>query len=118
MLPLDLKLETSIGNNTDKIISILFFFVDKEQLIRYKFRWAEADDEPQDNQLHIDEFKAFRHPEQSRNMLTKMVQDILDNLGKPFYSVPYHLKPLPFVLTLCSNIQHCTAITHISMLGC
>ena len=66
-----------------KIISTLYvpFILDKEQLIRYKFRWAEADDEPQDNQLHIDEFKAFRHPEQSRNMLTKMVQDILDNLG-------------------------------------
>ena len=63
------------------------YFVDKEQLIRYKFRWAEADDDPQDNQLTIDEFKSFRHPEQSRNMLTKMVQDILDNLGK--YIISY-----------------------------
>ena len=60
------------------------FSADKEQLIRYKFRWAEADDDPQDNQLNMDEFKSFRHPEQSRNMLTKMVQDILDNLGKMF----------------------------------
>ena len=80
--------------------------VDKEQLIRYKFRWAEADDDPQDNQLTIDEFKSFRHPEQSRNMLTKMVQDILDNLGKYIISLKLEasecLSPNHW---LCANTQ-------------
>ena len=55
---------------------------DKERLIRYKFKWAEADGEPKDNKLNMDEFKAFRHPEQSQAMLETMVQDISDNLGE------------------------------------
>lgn len=53
---------------------------DKERLIRYKFKWAEADDDPQDNKLTLEEFRSFRHPEQSKVMLNRMVQDILDNL--------------------------------------
>lgn len=54
----------------------------KEQIIRHKFRWADADEEPQDNALSLKEFKSFRHPEQSSNMLGRMVRDILDNLDK------------------------------------
>jgi len=50
-------------------------------LIRYKFRWAEADDEPQDNQLTISEMQDFRHPEQSSKMIVQMAKDIIDNLG-------------------------------------
>ena len=59
----------------------LILSLEKERLIRYKFRWAEADNNPQDNELNIEEYKAFRHPEQSQAMLDRMVQDILDNLG-------------------------------------
>ncbi len=58
------------------------FSADKGRLIRYKFRWAEADEDPQDNQLNLEEFKSFRHPEQSPKMLKRMVQDILDSLGE------------------------------------
>jgi len=54
----------------------------KEQIIRHKFRWADADEEPQDNSLSLKEFKSFRHPEQSNNMLGRMVRDILDNLDR------------------------------------
>jgi hypothetical protein len=55
---------------------------EKDQLIRYKFRWSEADEDPQDNRLTMEEFKNFRHPEQSKTMMNHMVKDILSNLGK------------------------------------
>ena len=55
--------------------------VDREKLVRFKFRWSEADRDPQDNVLSIDEFKAFRHPEQSKHMLDNMVTDIVASLG-------------------------------------
>ena len=54
---------------------------DRERLIRYKFRWAEADEEPQDNQLTISEMQNFRHPEQSSKMIVRMARDIIENLG-------------------------------------
>jgi len=50
-------------------------------LIRYKFRWAEADEEPQDNQLTISEMQNFRHPEQSSKMIVRMARDIIESLG-------------------------------------
>jgi Ca2+-binding EF-hand superfamily protein len=53
---------------------------ERERLIRYKFRWAEADEEPQDNQLTIKEMQNFRHPEQSSKMIVRMAKDIIDNL--------------------------------------
>lgn len=53
---------------------------DRERLIRYKFRWAEADEEPQDNQLTISEMQDFRHPEQSSKMIVRMAKDIIENL--------------------------------------
>ncbi|XP_064642938.1 45 kDa calcium-binding protein-like [Lineus longissimus] len=55
---------------------------ENDQLIRYKFRWSEADEDPQDNRLTINEFKNFRHPEQSKTMLNHMVKDILSNLDQ------------------------------------
>ena len=61
-------------------------FPDREKLIRFKFRWAEADKDPQDNIMSIDEFKSFRHPEQSKHMLDNMVMDIISSLGS-FISV-------------------------------
>jgi len=56
-------------------------WLDQERLIRYKFRWAEADEEPQDNQLTISEMQDFRHPEQSSKMIVRMAKDIIENLG-------------------------------------
>jgi len=57
-------------------------WLDRERLIRYKFRWAEADEEPQDNQLTLSEMQDFRHPEQSSKMIIRMAKDIIENLGK------------------------------------
>ena len=59
----------------------LSFVTDKEEIIRFKFRWAEADEEPQDNKLHAGEFRNFRHPEQSLAMTDHLVDEIIDNLG-------------------------------------
>ena len=56
-------------------------FIDKDRLIRFKFLWAEADDEPKDNKLTLSEFRCFRHPEQSTSMIARMIEDIIDNLG-------------------------------------
>jgi hypothetical protein len=35
----------------------------KDKMIRFRFRWSEADEEPQDNRLTSDEFLSFMHPE-------------------------------------------------------
>jgi len=58
-------------------------WLDRERLIRYKFRWADADEE-QDNQLTISEMQNFRHPEQSSKMIVRMAKDIIENLGTCF----------------------------------
>lgn len=55
---------------------------EKEQLIRYKFRWAEADEEPQDDRLTFHELMNFRHPEQSKRMLVRMVRDLIENFDR------------------------------------
>ena len=65
--------------------AFFLLWLDRERLIRYKFRWADADDEPQDNQLTISEMQDFRHPEQSSKMIVRMAKDIVENLG--LYSV-------------------------------
>ncbi|XP_076472750.1 45 kDa calcium-binding protein-like [Babylonia areolata] len=52
----------------------------KEELIRYKFRWADADTEPMDNELTKEEFMSFRHPEQSEKTLNNMVVSILGGI--------------------------------------
>lgn len=53
---------------------------DKDAIVNYKFRWTDADSEPQDNKLTLEEFKEFRHPERSAKMIRRMVDEILDNL--------------------------------------
>ena len=50
-------------------------------LIRYKFKWTDADDDV-DNKLSEKEFLAFRHPEQSDQALEKMLVTIINSLGK------------------------------------
>lgn len=57
------------------------FFTEREQLIRYKFKWTDADTDPMDNKLTKEEFLAFRHPEQSEQALAHMVKTIIDSLG-------------------------------------
>ena len=78
---------------------------EKERLIRYKFRWAEADEEPQDNQLTLQEFASFRHPEQSVSMLERMVAEIVDNLGQSIsYGSGFTLNDCSLLL---ANISDC-----------
>lgn len=50
--------------------------------MRYKFRWAEADLAPKDEKLDTVEFRMFRHPESSDVTIARLVNDILENLGK------------------------------------
>jgi len=59
----------------------ILYIAEREQLIRYKFKWTDADTDPMDNQLTKEEFLAFRHPEQSLQSLEHMVKTILESLG-------------------------------------
>lgn len=53
---------------------------DRDQLVRYKFRWTDAEQMPMDNKLNKEEFLAFRHPEQSKLSMVKMVEMIINSL--------------------------------------
>ncbi|XP_046579478.1 45 kDa calcium-binding protein-like [Haliotis rubra] len=52
----------------------------KEELVRYKFRWTDADIDPADNQLNKTEFLGFRHPEQSDKTISTMVYSIMNSM--------------------------------------
>ena len=62
-------------------VTVLMCCAAKEELIRYKFRWSDADAEPMDNELTREEFMSFRHPEQSEKTLNNMVVSILNGIG-------------------------------------
>ncbi|XP_052082990.1 45 kDa calcium-binding protein-like isoform X2 [Mytilus californianus] len=53
---------------------------DRDQLVRYKFKWTDVEQMPMDNKLNKEEFLAFRHPEQSRLAMKKMIESILNSL--------------------------------------
>ncbi|XP_045163180.2 45 kDa calcium-binding protein-like isoform X1 [Mercenaria mercenaria] len=57
-------------------------YEEREQLIKYKFKWTDADMPPMDNKLTKEEFLAFRHPEQSEQALHNMVKTIMESLDK------------------------------------
>ena len=59
----------------------MIFFLDRDQLVRYKFRWTDMEQMPMDNKLNKEEFLAFRHPEQSKLSMVKMVETIINSLG-------------------------------------
>lgn len=52
----------------------------KSEIIHYKFRWTDADNEPLDNELTQEEFMSFRHPEQSDKTLNNMVISIMSGI--------------------------------------
>ena len=56
------------------------FFSERDMLIRYKFKWTDADIDV-DNKLSEKEFLAFRHPEQSEQALDNMLSTIINSLG-------------------------------------
>lgn len=53
---------------------------DRDQLVRYKFKWTDVEQMPMDNKLNKEEFLAFRHPEQSGLAMKKMIETILNSL--------------------------------------
>ncbi|OWF44013.1 45 kDa calcium-binding protein-like [Mizuhopecten yessoensis] len=52
---------------------------ERESLVRYKFRWTDADQD-NNNKLTEEEFLAFRHPEQSQITMNNMLETILNGL--------------------------------------
>lgn len=52
---------------------------ERESLVRYKFRWSDAD-QNSNNKLTEEEFLAFRHPEQSKITMQNMLETILNGL--------------------------------------
>lgn len=56
-------------------------FDERDMLIRYKFKWTDADQDV-DNKLTEKEFLAFRHPEQSEQALDNMLSTIINSLDK------------------------------------
>lgn len=56
-------------------------FEERDLLIRYKFKWTDADEDV-DNKLTEKEFLAFRHPEQSDQALDNMLTTIIHSLDK------------------------------------
>lgn len=53
---------------------------DRDQLVKYKFKWTDVEQMPMDNKLNKEEFLAFRHPEQSILTMNKMIDTIINSL--------------------------------------
>jgi hypothetical protein len=53
-------------------------------LVKIRFRWTEAD-VGGDNELDIDEFLAFRHPEIAGHTYKHIVDDIILQMGLLFF---------------------------------
>lgn len=75
------------------LLYVLFLLIlkDRDQLVRYKFKWTDVEGMPVDNKLNKEEFLAFRHPESSALALNKMVETILNSLGKSEFSLCFFL---------------------------
>lgn len=56
--------------------------LERDQLVRYKFKWTDADISPIDNKLDKKEFFSFRHPEHSPQLIENMILTIINSLGK------------------------------------
>ena len=57
-----------------------FFFLVRRELLRIRYRWTEADHDF-DNELNLDEFLAFRHPEIAGRSYKHIVDDIMSQMG-------------------------------------
>lgn len=55
--------------------------LERDQLVRYKFKWTDADISPIDNKLDKKEFFSFRHPEHSPQLIENMILTIINSLG-------------------------------------
>lgn len=58
-------------------------FLVQRELVKIRFRWTEAD-VGADNELDIDEFLAFRHPEIAGHSYKHIVDDLILQMGLLF----------------------------------
>jgi hypothetical protein len=58
----------------------------QRELVKIRFRWTEAD-AASDNELDIDEFLAFRHPEIVGHSYKHIVDDIILQMGSSFSKI-------------------------------
>ncbi len=58
----------------------LFVRLVQRELLKIRFRWTEADGDT-DNQLNIDEFLEFRHPEIAGRSYKYIVDDMIVQMG-------------------------------------
>ncbi|XP_022339214.2 45 kDa calcium-binding protein-like [Crassostrea virginica] len=74
---------------------------ERDQLVRYKFKWTDADISPIDNKLDKKEFFSFRHPEHSPQLIENMILTIINSLDedrdgnltlKEFITNPYTME--------------------------
>ena len=72
-----LTLKSTYDNNG----LLLWIIEDNERILKYRYRWVDADVEPTDDKLDINEMMNFRHPEQSKLSIKRLVTDLVDNVG-------------------------------------
>lgn len=69
----------------ESIYNILYlFFVERDKLVWYKFKWIDVDIKFIDNRLDVEEFFSFRYLEYSVQLIENMVFFIINFLGKIF----------------------------------
>jgi hypothetical protein len=56
----------------------------QRELVKIRYRWTEAD-AGGDNELDIDEFLAFRHPEITGHSYKYIVEDIILQMGLSYF---------------------------------
>lgn len=56
-------------------------YLDNERILKYKYRWLEADRSLDDGKLNVKELMDFRHPEQSERLISELVKDFINSLG-------------------------------------
>lgn len=67
----------------------------QRELVKIRFRWTEAD-VGGDNELDIDEFLAFRHPEIAGSSYKHIVDDLMLQMGSFILPFPSHSLLLSF----------------------
>jgi hypothetical protein len=66
--------------NLKNLSWLIDWFLVQRELVKIRFRWTEADIGG-DNELDIDEFLAFRHPEIAGNSYKHIVDDLMLQMG-------------------------------------
>jgi len=67
----------------ESIICLFVILLVRRELLKIRYRWTEADNSG-DNELNLDEFLGFRHPEIVGRSYKYLVDDIISQMGLPF----------------------------------